>query len=193
MKIRSFTFSCLFVLFSFSAAWAQVQAVVTKVNVPAALEKQPLTMSVDLSRNTDVSKVKLWYRSFGESEFKDAEMLLTGRTASVTLPADIVVPPYIEYYIEVTLQQGIETYPLENPRATPLQAQVKQADPKDQELVMLSPEPGETVPAEDFTIAVSLYFASDAVDRTKTLITLDGVDVSKDCILTEDVVLYNPK
>ena len=193
MKIRSITFSCLFVLFSFSAAWAQVQAVVTKVNVPAALEKQPLAMSVDLSRNTDVSKVRLWYRSFGESEFKDVEMLLTGRTASVTLPADIVVPPYIEYYIEVTLQQGTETYPLENPRATPLQAQIKQADPKDQELRMLSPEPGETVPAEDFTIAVSLYFASDAVDRTKTRITLDGVDVSKDCILTEDVVLYNPK
>ncbi|HLF19521.1 MAG TPA: hypothetical protein VI704_01910 [Bacteroidota bacterium] len=193
MNTRKTFISLLGILASFSILLAQVQPVITKVNVPAAGEKQPLSLSVDLSSNTDIRKVAIWYRSFGESEFKELEMLLAGRSASVTLPAEVIVPPYIEYYIEATLEKGLETYPLENPRANPLQISIKQADPKDEEVRILSPEPGETAAAEDFVVAVSLYFASDNVDQTKTRIILDGVDVSKDAVLSEDVVLYNPK
>ncbi|MBI4428929.1 MAG: hypothetical protein HY562_07405 [Ignavibacteriales bacterium] len=193
MNIRKLSLSFLGILVFTSSVVAQVQPAISKVNVPPAADRQPLSLSVDLSRTTDVRKVVIWYRSFGESEFKELEMLLAGRNASVTLPAEVVLPPYIEYFIEATLESGSETYPLENPRANPLQISVKQADPKDEEIRILSPEPGETSAAEDFVVAVSLYFASDNVDRTKTRIILDGFDVSKDAILSEDVILYNPK
>jgi len=173
--------------------YSQVQPVVSRVNVPSATEKQPLSVSVDLSRNTDVRKVVLWYRPFGESEFKDIEMLRAGRTASVTLAGEILVPPFLEYYIEVSLEKSVETYPLENPKANPIQIAIKPANPKDAEISILSPEPGETTAAEDFVVAISLYNTSDAVNRTKTRIILDGIDVSKDAVLSDDVLLYNPK
>ncbi|MBI3005866.1 MAG: hypothetical protein HYY49_10700 [Ignavibacteriales bacterium] len=193
MNTRKLLFFLLGILVSLSSAFAQVQPAITKVNVPPASDRQPLSISVDLSRSSEIRKIVIWYRSFGESEFNELEMLLAGRSASVTLPAEVVIPPYIEYYIEATLESGPETYPLENPQANPLQISVKQSDPKDEEIRILTPEPGETSAAEDFVVAVSLYFASDNVDRTKTRIILDGVDVSKDAILSDDVVLYNPK
>ncbi len=193
MNNRKFFFLFFGILTLSSLGFGQTQPAISKVNISPALDRQPLPISVDLSRSTDVRRVAVWYRSFGESEFKELEMLLAGRSASVTIPAVVVVPPYLEYFVEATLETGHETYPLENPRVNPLQISIKLSDPKDEEVKVLSPEPGETAAAEDFVVAVSLFFASDNVDRTKTRITLDGVDVSKDAILSDDVIVYNPK
>ena len=60
------------------------------------------------------------------------------------------------------------TFPSENPEVNPLKIEVKGVDPKDQKIRFLSPEPGETLAAEDLAIAISLMFASDAVDKKRT-------------------------
>ena len=71
--------------------------------------------------------------------------------------------------------------------------QYRGVDPKDTEIRILSPDPGETLAAEDLAVAVSLMFATDAVDKQRTRLYLDGADVTKEAILSDDVVLYNPK
>lgn len=120
-------------------------------------------------------------------------MLLAGSSASVTISAQYVIPPYIEYDIFVQLSSGrTETYPIENAEATPLKATVKPVDPKSLEVRLLSPEQGETVSSEELVIAVSLFYASDNVKRKATKLFLNGVDVTAQAVFSDDVILYSP-
>jgi hypothetical protein len=138
--------------------------------------------------------VILYYREFGTTEFRNMEMQLSGRNAIATIPAKSVVQPYIEYYIYISLRGGMEaTFPQENPVMNPLKVPVKGVDLKDSEVRFLSPESGETLAAEDLAVAVSLMYASDAVDRSRTRIFLDGIDVSSEAIISDDVLLYRPQ
>ena len=185
---------CLILYLLFSLMYGQVSQYVIDVKVPPASEQTPLSISVDLTQNTQIQRVLLHYREFGVTEYKEIEMLLSGRTAVATIPANAMMPPYIEYYIEMRLSDNAQaTFPSENPEVNPIKIPVKGVDPKDLEVRFLSPEQGETLTAEDLAVAVSLMFASDAVDKQRTRIYLDGADVTKEALLSDDVILYSPK
>ncbi|MBI3787048.1 MAG: hypothetical protein HY276_02225 [Ignavibacteriales bacterium] len=178
----------------FSILQAQVSSVIIRVNTPTVSQNQPLPVSVEYTPSANVQRVLFKYRGFGETEFKQQEMLIAGNSASATLGAQYVLPPYIEYYIEIEMAGGkSETYPLENPQMNPLKATIKPVDPKNLEVRILSPEPGETVASEDMVIAVSLFYSSDAVNRKATKLYLNGVDVTSSAIFSDDVFLYSPK
>jgi hypothetical protein len=184
----------LLTLLLVSFAFGQVSQYVIEVKAPPATEQTPLSLSVDLAQNIQVQRIVLLYRQFGETEYKELEMLLSGRTAVATLPGKSVMPPFIEYYIKFQLVDNTQaTFPSENPEVNPIKIAVQGVNPKDAEIRFLSPEEGETLAAEDLAVAVSLMFASDAVDKQRTRIYLDGADVTKEALLSDDVVLYNPK
>jgi len=187
--------SVLFLTFVGSMYLAAQQSApkVLKVNVPNAVAGKSQPISVELQQNTQARKVTLRYRSFGETSFKGMEMLLSGNIATATIPADAILPPYVEYYFELQFDAGPETYPVANPEANPLQFTVQAANPKDAEVRFLSPEPGETVAVEDLVIAVSLFYASDAVDRKATTLFLDGANVTAQAVWSDDVLLYSPQ
>lgn len=175
------------------AAQAQVSSVVLRVNAPIVSQNQPLPISVEFTPSGNVERVLLRYRGFGESEYRQQEMLLAGSSASLTIAAQYVLPPYVEYYVFVQLSGGrTETYPIENAESTPLKATVKPVDPKSLEVRVLSPEQGETVSSEDLVVAVSLFYASDNVSRKATKLYLNGVDVTPQAIFSDDVILYSP-
>jgi hypothetical protein len=110
------------------------------------------------------------------------------------VPAKSMTPPYIEYYIEMLIADGSSaTFPTVNPEVNPVKISVKGVDPKDAEVHFLSPEPGETLAAEDLAVAISLMFTSDAVDKKKTRLYFDGVNVTNEALLSDDVLLYSPK
>jgi hypothetical protein len=177
-----------------SLAVAQVTPLVSRVTSPAANENQPLSLSAELTRGTGISKIVVRYRSFGESEFKELEMLLAGRIATVTIPFDAVRPPSIDYYIEARMEDGsIESHPVQNPETNPARITVKAVDPKDQEVRVLSPEPGETAPVEELGVVISLFYAGDNVNREATKVFLDGVDITGNVIFADDLLLYSPR
>jgi len=181
-------------LLSATLAFARVVPIVSSVNAEGATEGKPFPLSITLAQSQGVSKVVLFYRAFGETEFRDLEMLLAGRNASVTLPVELMKPPSIEYYVSVEMTNGTtSTHPIQSPDASPLRLTVRQANPKDLEVRVLSPEPGETVAAEELVVAVSLFYASDAVDRKSTRLYLDGVDVTSNAIMADDMLLYSPQ
>jgi len=187
-------YSLLLIAIFLQVLYGQVSQYVIEVKVPAAKEKTPLSLSVDLTQNTQIRRVVLHYREFGKTEFKEMDMLLSGRTAVATVPAKAMTPPYIEYYIGMQLADSKQaTFPSENPETNPLKIQVKEIDVKDLEVRFLSPEPGETLAAEDLAVAVSLMFASDMVDKRRTRIYLDGADVTSEALISDDVLLYSPK
>lgn len=173
-------------------AFSQTSPIISNVRIPTATESRGLSVSVDLSTNAGVQRLVFAYRQFGESEYTEREMLLAGRTATVTLPADAVRAPYLEYYIRLEGDRP-ETYPLQNAIANPARITVTPLNPKDLEVRVLSPEPGETVAVEELAVVVSLFYSSDAVNRRATRLYLDGVDVSRDAILSEDIILYSPR
>ncbi|HTY37690.1 MAG TPA: hypothetical protein VMH23_11290 [Bacteroidota bacterium] len=178
---------------AFLAAEAQVSSVVLRVNAPVVSQNQPLPISVDFTPSGTVERVLLRYRGFGESEYHQQEMLLAGNSASLTIGGQYVLPPYIEYYVIVQTSGGhTETYPIENAESTPLKATIKPVDPKSLEVRLLSPEQGETIASEDLVIAVSLYYASENVDRKATKLFLNGIDVTPQALFSDDVILYSP-
>lgn len=185
---------CMFVFAGVSLVNAQTTPLITRVTVPQAFEKRALSVSAEMSKSTGVSRVLLYYRPYGESEYKELEMLIAGRVATATIPDVAVLPPYVEYYIEARLEgDKTETYPVQNAQANPQRIAVKAADPKDLEVRILSPEPGETVDVEELVIAISLFYASDNVKPEATKVFLDGTDVTRSAILSDDVLLYSPK
>ena len=194
LRYNTIVFSFLLFVLFFLPMYGQVSQYVIEVKVPAASEQTPLSISVELTQNTQIQKVVLYYREFGTTEYKELEMLLSGRTAVATLPGKAVTPPYVEYYIGIQLADNTRaTFPSENPEMNPLKIQVKEIDQRDLEVRFLSPESGETLAAEDLAVAVSLMFASDAVDKSRSRIYLDGADVTSEALISDDVLLYSPK
>jgi hypothetical protein len=184
----------MFALAALSVAVAQTTPLITRVTTPEALEKRALSVSAEMSKSTGVSRVLLYYRPYGESEYKELEMLVAGRVATATIPEVAVLPPYVEYYIEARLDNNkTETYPVQNAQANPQRIAVKAADPKDLEVRILSPEPGETVDIEELVIAISFFYASENVKPEATKLFLDGTDVTARAVLSDDVLLYSPK
>ena len=195
-RIHRASICTLFLLTTFicSTTVGQVSQYVIEVKVSPASEKTPVSVSVDLAQNVQVQHVTLLYRQFGETEYKELEMLFSGRTAVATLPGIIVMPPYIEYFIKFQLADNTQaTFPSENAEVNPIKIPVKGVDPKDIEVRFLSPEQGETLAAEDLAVAISLMYVSDAVDKQRTRLYLDGANVTKEALLSDDVVLYSPK
>ncbi|HEY4643517.1 MAG TPA: hypothetical protein VIH68_02250, partial [Bacteroidota bacterium] len=145
---------------------AQISEKLSAVNTGTAKEGEPLTITAELVQSGVVSKLTLAYRSYGQSEYRMSDMALTGATATATIPGDYVTPPLIEYYLVLEIADGtMETHPMENPQDSPLQATVEGVSPRDQEVVILSPEKGQQVSLGDFVVSVSLIRASGEVDK----------------------------
>jgi hypothetical protein len=177
-----------------TVTFAQVSPYVMEVRPTSAVEQTSLSLSASFTSNVQLQRVQLYYRQFGESEYKQQEMLLSGQTAVATIPANVITPPYLEYYLKLFFADGSKaTFPTDNPDGNPNKLSVQAANPKDQEVRFLSPEAGELLTAEDLAVAISLMFASDAVDKRKTKLYLDNVEVTREAILSDDVLLYRPK
>src|SRR5450756_821875 len=121
------------------------------------------------------------------------EMPIMGDTASVTISEDEVTPPFMEVYVLAQTQSGaIETYPYENPQATPARLPVSPKSPKDQEVLILSPDKTEQLLPSDIYISISFVYASDQIDRKKTKIFFDNIDVSALAVNIGDLTIISP-
>ena len=195
MSLARWSLLLLLVLSAVSLSLAQIVPIVSSVSVGQADEGKPLTVTVDLAQNAGITQVLFVYRQFGESEFKELEMTVQGRTAFVTLPGEAVKAPYVEYYVRAMVagKTNPETYPIANPETNPMKIAVKEPDPKDAEVRLLSPDPGSTVAIEDLGIVVSFFYATPAVDPKSTKLFIDGTDVSSNAVLSGDLMIYSPK
>ena len=133
---------------------AQGNNIIASANSGEAKEGTELVVAADLYQTAGISQILLSYRIFGQSEYKKREMLISGNKASAKIPAEDVVPPYLEYYIIVETNTGTaEYYPPGAPlQANPLQVNISSAFTMDNDsgVLILSPEPGEKVNIEQF-------------------------------------------
>ena len=183
----------LFSLLMIGKSFGQVSNIISSVRIGDAKEKMPLSISAELFTAENISIVSLVYRSFGQTEFKKTEMLIAGNTASVTIPADEVQPPYLEYYLSITLRNGTtQTYPLDIDKGVaPLQIPVSAYSQKDKEIFILSPSAGEILSVDELLISISFIKAPDNIDVNKTKIYLNGQDITSSALITGDLIILN--
>ncbi len=195
--IRALLLACCFALPS--PTLAQLSSLVASISPTEAVSETPLTISVDLYRGETVERVYFLYRRFGEGTWNRREMDLRGNTAFILVPPAVVQPPYLEYYLVLAKRSGgLESHPLsestdplERPPTRTLQIPViKRED--DLQLVFLSPEANATYDPADVVVSISLLRADTMVVRRATQIILDGRDVSRDAVLTGDLLVYVP-
>ena len=199
-RISVFGFLLLAVAtFSPSISPAQVSTGISSISPAEAQSGMPLTLRAELQRGELFERVHFVYRTFGESEWTPVEMQLRGNTAIVVLPAEAVQPIYLDYYIVLTYRSGtLEAYPLNDspdpfvrtPSKT-LQLPVRQKE-EDIQVAFLSPEQNSIFESRDVLISVSLLRVDSSVVRRATQIILDGADVSKYAVLSDDILVYVP-
>ena len=160
MKIKFLT---LVLLFSFISN-AQLNKIIKNISSLSAKENNSLQISVNLQRRVNINSSFLFYRQFGESRFKKIELTLSQDSIFAIIPGKEVIPPFIEVYATVILNNGqTESYPFNNPETTPFKIQVNPKNDFDNSIVFLSPEKDEKVSAEDLFISFSSVYTPQSI------------------------------
>ncbi|MGA9116604.1 MAG: hypothetical protein WB626_07510 [Bacteroidota bacterium] len=190
--------ACLLVLAAEAAA--QVSTGVLVHTPPEAPARHPLLVQADLLQGGLVDRVEILYRPFGTGEYSRIEMDIRGNRASAYIPGKDILPPSLEFYLVLWKRDGsLETHPLGeggDPFATPpgktLLLPVRAEDPSEEQILILSPEPGAVMEPEEVLISASLLRADTTVDRGATRVYLDGADVTSAALIAEDLVIFLP-
>jgi hypothetical protein len=175
--------------------FSQVSDKIINVQTDQPIEKKPILLTADLSPNFIFNKIEFAYRVFGESEFTRLEMVITNNKASITIPADKVIPPYIEYYLLIYIKDAAEpeTYPIENPLEHPMKLVINPEEIPTNEVVWLSPDNDEPSTPEDLLIAFSIPETDTTIDIAATKIFLNDNDVTQFAVRSEDLFVVKPE
>ncbi|MDQ7815463.1 MAG: hypothetical protein RDU14_00385 [Melioribacteraceae bacterium] len=183
----------LALIFSTSLLQAQASNYISAVRIGDAKERTPVTVSADLMAAENLSSISIFFKKFGENEYRNLEMMIAGNTAAVSIPAEYIIPPYLDYYLLVYLKDGnAETYPLgiEQGR-TPLQIPISGVSEKDKEIIILSPLDGEILSQENMLVSISFFKAPDNIDINKTRIYLNNENVSSRVLIAGDLIILS--
>jgi hypothetical protein len=187
--------------FERTTAFSQITTKVASISPMSAIPKVPLTLHVALQQGETIEKVFLVYRPFGSSDYSSLEMDIVGNTATATVPAEDVLPPFVECYVVLINRNGrLESYPLsegydpfETPPNKTLQITVSAEAEADAQIVFLSPESGTRIAADDLLISVSLLRADSIVVKRATQLLLDGADISETALISDDIFVVSPE
>ncbi len=181
------------------AAFTQLSSSVLSISPGETPVRKAVTLNVDLQQGHRAVDIQLMYRPFGTTAYRRAEMDLRGNTAQYTLAANYVRPPFLELYLVLTDANGVvESYPpngggnpLSNPPLQPSRLTILEEE--QQQILFLSPEPGQTLDQEDLFISVSLLRADTTVMLRSTKIRIDDIDVTAGAVFSEDLIVYIPE
>lgn len=174
-------------------ATAQGSDKILSVSASEGKEGEAITVTANLAKIAEIDRMYIVYRQLGQTEYKQAEMIIGTSTATGTIPASDVTPPVMEYYVILkTKDGGTETYPVASPESNPLQVKVQGISEKEREVIVLSPDRNAKVTLEELYVSVSLLRASSNVNKKATKLYIDDVDVSQNAVLTDDVLIYYP-
>ncbi len=168
------------------------------MNVTAASEAvqgNPLIVTASMRSLTQVSDALLFYRNSLSTDFQQTEMTLdeTSETLRGTVPASYVEEPYIEVYVRVTLRDGsVETYPEQSPTETPVRIAVSSAESQ-KDILIISPDPNKPVSLDNLMVSASMLYAPASVDKQKTQIYFDGINVTANSVVSGDIIVYSPE
>ncbi len=176
------------------SSYAQQGQILNVVAVTSSVENSPLTVKANLKSLANITQSFLFFRNDLSSDFQQIEMSLdeTNMTLNGTVPAGYVVSPYVEVYVRILFRDGTsETYPQENPVENPVRFTVNPSESQS-EILIISPEKNQKLNLDDLMISASMLYAPESVDRKKTRLYIDGIDVTADALISGDIIVYSP-
>ncbi|MGE5313974.1 MAG: hypothetical protein ACM3Q4_04680 [Acidobacteriota bacterium] len=184
----------LLIALNTAAALAQPGTYIQSVKPQSASEGEPLTISVSLAQTSSLSRVMLFYRQLGASDFRSAEMQIARDSASAEIPASEIAPPFVEFYLVAETQTGVrETYPLSSPQTTPARVTILPRSAQTSDVLILSPETDAPVAPDELYISLSFVYAGSEIAIEKTKIFLNSVDLSPNAVAAGDLLLVSPE
>lgn len=170
----------------------------------------PINIEAIIEGNTSgIERVRLFYRGALQASYIELEMVEYMGIFTGNIPARSVTENGVEYLIFAEFSNGsIAAYPEVDPYNVPMFLSVKRKIKYESEwgtetisgiqegisanVIILSPEEGEIVPSEEVIIAVSLFNIPD-VDLNSISLKLDGISITEDAEITEDLITVSPK
>ncbi len=185
----------LFVLLLLSSISASAQATADRqlrVTFGDAVEGRPLEIRVSSVMGAQIDRAVIRYKNFGISEYRFIEAQPQGNDFVGTIPANYVIAPSIDFYVVAVLRDNTQvTFPFLTPIQTPANITVRPL-PEDPNLVVISPSKQEALRPEDVVISFSYYTLSDKISKERSQLFVDGKDVTKKAIFSENLVTYIP-
>lgn len=158
---------------------------------------------------SDVRDIKIFYRIAGQNAFVEDEMHEIMGVYKYNIPGKYVTAEGLEYLIVAEFIDGtMAAFPEADPYNVPMFLTVKarplgittngQISAGDLQAglpnnaIILSPDDGQAVPAEEVVIAVSLFNVPNiALNTVKVLV--DGIDYTGKAQITEDLITVTPR
>lgn len=159
---------------------------------------------------TEAERVRLFYRVAGQDTYVEENMYKYMGVYSGTIPANFVTPEGLEYLIIAEMPDGtMAAFPEVDPYNVPMFLAVKKANDSrgkpvtagrsseiqggvQSDIIVLSPEEGQVIAAEEVIIAFSLFNVMD-LDRSTIALTLDGASVMQQTEVSEDLIVCRPR
>lgn len=176
-------------------ARAQFSEQILKVTTGTYAAGTPLTVTVDFMNLTGIGSVDIYYRLFGQGTYTRREMEIRTNSAVYAIPPGELQPAILEYYFVIHRSDNRpeESYPVLNPEAQPLTADLGPSIPEARGITVLSPEPGEHVNRDDILISFSLMAGDSVIDGDLTRIYLDDEDLTAKRFVSDDLFILSPE
>ncbi len=181
----------LFFLFT-AISPAQKKHILSVIPTQRGIEGKDLKLRIEFANVAELSKVKLFYKSAGESELNQIEVPLPRENIVViTIPGKNIKAPYLELFIEVTDKKfELSYFPGEAPyefMQIPISAS-EELSP----IIILSPDKGATIRSDELVISASLIEVEN-FDPGKTQILFDNIDVTKWAMVSAEIITFVPE
>jgi hypothetical protein len=161
----------------------------------------PLVLQLRIQSATDeVEEVLIFYRSFGDREYSSVEMYPDLDLYRGTIPGHSLGVQGLEYLILVKFKNNAQlSFPELQPYLNPVFVPVRNGISKEREssgpisnALVLAPELGEQLEADDLVIAISLYGVTD-LDYQRIELFLDDVSIRSEAEVSSDLIVVRPR
>jgi hypothetical protein len=154
----------------------------------------PLELTINNFSGAPVREVNVFFRWVGENRFDMVRMENEGFSYYAQIDVRKKDGHMLEYYFRIAYLDGsAETYPAGTPVTPLLHTAIQVGRTYDDEIFIISPEPGEQIMSNDVVITASFTQFASAVDVNKTKMYLDTWDVSQQLTRYNDFVSFAPK
>ncbi|MEZ4747152.1 MAG: hypothetical protein R3C41_13855 [Calditrichia bacterium] len=161
-------------------------------------EKLRLQVEIEVGRTgyLPLREVRIHYRNYGENNFRSQVMLPEGLRYLASVDLSDQTGQMVEYFLSVEYADGaFQFYPEDGPESELMQIAVNQDFDSGDGIVVITPEPGEIIYADEFLLTASFFGLSSQIDHERTKVFLDSYDVSRSEFLQkfDDFISFAPR
>lgn len=191
---KGFFLVFFFMFVSYIPSIYAAERIIIVAPLDAHFAGQPLVFHVQLQNVLSPKAVTAFYKAPGASVFKSIALAQQSPQDFVGMVSGREIrPPGVEYYFIVTDGQNRNfSFPEIDPRVRPYQLSIK-LDRKPPEIIVATPEVGESVNKRRPQIRIQYQDSESGVDVGTVRLTLDNTDITPLAMVSETDATYEPE